>query len=109
MRLSAESGLRLAERFFAAFVLFMMWPALAFLTILIRSTAGQPVFITDEWTSGDGRLLRACRFRSTGPGQPIFRFVGRIIRQHGFDDIPSLWNVACGEARLRDIALFSRR
>jgi lipopolysaccharide/colanic/teichoic acid biosynthesis glycosyltransferase len=107
MRLSAQSGLWLVERFFAAFVLFYLWPAVAFLTLFILATAEKPVFVTDEWTKG-GRRLRAHRFRTTGPGQPVFRSVRRVLRQRSFDEIPSLWNVACGEVRLRDISLFKR-
>ena len=74
MRLSAQSGLWLAERFLAALALFYLWPAVAILTLFILATADKPAFVTDEWTK-DGRILRAHRFRTTGPGQPVFRSV----------------------------------
>lgn len=106
MRLSIKSVLWLVERFFAAFTLFCLWPAVAFLSLFIRLTGGKPVLVTDEWLSQDGRPLRAYRFRTTGPGQSAFRFVGRIIRQRSMDEIPALWNIACGEVRLKDLLVF---
>jgi lipopolysaccharide/colanic/teichoic acid biosynthesis glycosyltransferase len=105
MRLLAQSGLWLGERFLAALVLFYLLPAVAILTLFILATADKPVFVTDEWTK-DGRILCAHRFRTTGPGQPVFRSVGRFIRRYSLDEIPSLWNIACGEIRLRDSFLF---
>jgi lipopolysaccharide/colanic/teichoic acid biosynthesis glycosyltransferase len=108
MRLSAQSGLWLVDRFFAAFVLFLACPTLVFLTLFILATADKPVFVADEWMK-DGRRIRTYRFRTTGSGQPVFRFLGRVIRQHSLDEIPSLWNVACGEARLKDISRSFRR
>src|SRR5580765_1631603 len=102
MRLSAQSGLWMIERFFAAFFIFFCLPMVAFLALIIHATAGRPVFVTDEWVK-DGRRLRAHRFRTVGPGEPVFRSVGGYIRQASWDIIPSLWNVVCGEIRLRDI------
>jgi lipopolysaccharide/colanic/teichoic acid biosynthesis glycosyltransferase len=107
MRLSAQSGLWLAERFFAAFLLFWLWPAVAILALFIRSSAGKPVFVSDERV-GDGQRLRAHRFRTTGPGQPVFLSVGRYMRHYSLDAIPLLWNVVCSEVRLRDIPPFRR-
>jgi lipopolysaccharide/colanic/teichoic acid biosynthesis glycosyltransferase len=97
----------MVERFLAAFLLFSCLPMLGLLAVFVHSTAGTPVFVTDEWIK-EGRRLRAHRFRTTGPGEPVFRSVGRVVRQLGWDDLPSFWNVACGEIRLRDI-LQSRR
>jgi len=108
MRLSAQSGLWVVERLFAAFLAFLYLPMVALLALFVHLTAGKPVFVTDEWDQ-DGRRLRAHRFRTTGPGQPVFRGVGRYIRRYSLDIIPSLWNVLCGELRLRDILQFGRR
>src|SRR5262245_59313333 len=101
MRLSAQSGLWLAERFFAVFVLFLVCPTIIFIALFILATADKPVFVVDEWMK-DGRRIRTHRFRTTGPGQPVFRTVGRFIRQYSFGEIPSFWNVACGDVRLKD-------
>jgi len=79
-----------------------------FLALFILATADKPVFVTDEWIK-DGRWLRAHRFRTTGPGEPVFRSVGRYLRQSSLDHIPSLWNVARGEIRLGDILRFRRQ
>jgi lipopolysaccharide/colanic/teichoic acid biosynthesis glycosyltransferase len=106
-RLSAGWGLGVAERFFAAFFMFFCLPMVAFLALIIHATAGKPVFVTGECVK-DGRRLRAHRFRTTGPGQLVFRSVGRYIRHYSLDVIPSLWNVVCGEIRLRDISQFRR-
>jgi lipopolysaccharide/colanic/teichoic acid biosynthesis glycosyltransferase len=109
MRLSAKSGLILAERFLAAFMLFTVWGAVAFIALFIRITGGKPIIVTDEWVTKEGTPARAYRFRTTGPGLPIFRFVGRVIRQYSLDEILSLWNVACGEVRLGELSLFKHR
>jgi lipopolysaccharide/colanic/teichoic acid biosynthesis glycosyltransferase len=108
MGLSAQSRLWLAERFFAAFLLFLIAPLIIFLALSILATGDKPVFVTDEWING-GRRLRAHRFRTTGPGEPAFHIVRRVIRLASWEDIPALWNVACGEVRLRDIWPIFRR
>jgi lipopolysaccharide/colanic/teichoic acid biosynthesis glycosyltransferase len=106
MRLSAKSGLILAERSLAAFMLFAVWGAIACIALFIRITGGKPVVVADEWVTKEGTPARAYRFRTTGPGLPIFRSVGRMIRQYSLDEILSLWNVACGEVRLKELSPF---
>jgi lipopolysaccharide/colanic/teichoic acid biosynthesis glycosyltransferase len=108
MRLSAQPRLWLAERFFVALLMFSCLPMLGLLAVFVHSTAGKPVFVTDEWVK-DGRRLRAHRFRTAGRGEPVFRRVGRVIRRLGWDGLRSFWNVMCGEIRLRDILQFRRR
>jgi len=100
-----QSGLLLCERFLAAFALFLLWGALATIAIFIRITAGKPVLVADEWVSKSGAVVRAHRFRTTGPGLPVFRAAGRLFREYALDELPSLWNVACGEVRLKDLNL----
>jgi lipopolysaccharide/colanic/teichoic acid biosynthesis glycosyltransferase len=109
MHLSAKSGLILAERFLAALMLLAVWGAVAFIALFIRITGGKPIIVTDEWVTKEGTPARAYRFRTTGPGLPIFRFVGRLVRQYSWDEIPSLWNVACGEVRLGELSIFRYR
>ncbi len=100
-----QSALILGERFVAALVLFLLWGALAMIALFIRITAGKPILVVDEWTTRSGTPVRAHRFRTTGPGRPLFRAAGRLFREYALDELPSLWNVACGEVRLRDLNL----
>ena len=90
-------------------MLVAMWGGVAFLALFIRITSGTPIVVTDEWVTKEGERARAYRFRTTGPGLPVFRAVGRVIRQHSFDEILSLWNVACGEVRLHELSFFKHR
>jgi lipopolysaccharide/colanic/teichoic acid biosynthesis glycosyltransferase len=109
MYLSTKSGLILAERFLAALMLFAFWGAVASIALFIWITGGKPIILTDEWVAKEGTPARAYRFRTAGPGLPIFRFVGRVLRQYSLDEIPSLWNVACGEVRLGELSPFKYR
>jgi lipopolysaccharide/colanic/teichoic acid biosynthesis glycosyltransferase len=106
---SLQSALLLSERFLAAFAVFFLWRALATIAIFIRITAGKPILVVDEWVNKGGAAVRAHRFRTTGPGLPVFRAAGRLIRDYALDELPSLWNVACGELRLRDLNLMRFR
>jgi lipopolysaccharide/colanic/teichoic acid biosynthesis glycosyltransferase len=103
------SALLLCERFLAAFALFFSWGALAAIAIFIRLTGGRPILVVDEWISRNGAAVRAHRFRTTGPGLPVFRAAGRLFRDFALDELPSLWNAACGEVRLRDLNLMRFR
>jgi lipopolysaccharide/colanic/teichoic acid biosynthesis glycosyltransferase len=104
-----QPALVLGERFLAAFLLFFLWGGLATIAIFIKATSGSPILVVDEWVTKSGSAVRGHRFRTTGPGLPVFRAAGRLFRAYALDELPSLWNVACGEVRLRDLNFLGRK
>jgi len=109
MRPLHQSVSILGERFVSAIMLVLVWGALATMAIFIHITAGRPILVVDEWIARSGTPVRAHRFRTTGPGLPWFRAAGRLFREYALDELPSLWNVACGKVRLRDLNLLKCR
>jgi lipopolysaccharide/colanic/teichoic acid biosynthesis glycosyltransferase len=96
----------LGERFLAALILLALGPLLAAIAIFVHSTAGRPVVVVDTWVTERGKAVRTHRFRTTGQGLPLFRAIGRLLREYSVDELPSLWSVACGEVRLGDVGPF---
>jgi lipopolysaccharide/colanic/teichoic acid biosynthesis glycosyltransferase len=97
------------ESVLALILLVLCVPCLLFIAGFIRITSEGPVFITDQWLTSGGRCIRAARFRTTGTGSAVFRTVARLMRRGPIDELPSLWNVVRGEARLKDLSLFKPR
>ncbi len=97
------------ESFLALILLVLHGPSLLLIAGFIRMTAEGPVFVTDRWQADGGRLVRATRFRTTGPGLAVFRTVARALRQYSVDELPSLWNVMRGDVRLMELSLFKAK
>jgi lipopolysaccharide/colanic/teichoic acid biosynthesis glycosyltransferase len=95
------------ERVVAILLVVLYGPGLLLIAGFIRTTSEGPVLITDQWLAG-GRLVRAARFRTAGPGSGAFHLVGRKLRQYSLDELPALWNVVRGEVGLKDLYLFKR-
>jgi lipopolysaccharide/colanic/teichoic acid biosynthesis glycosyltransferase len=94
----------------AAFVfLVVLLPTLLFIGLLIGVTAGGPVLLADSVTTGDGAVVPSHRFRTTGPGAPLFHAVGRWLRRYGFDGYPALWSVVRGDIGVGEDLRFVRR
>ena len=71
--------------------------------VLLRF-AGEPVIIRDSIVDS-GNTRQSLRFRSTGQGTSGFREIGRFLRQYGIDELPGLWSVIRGNARLKDVGI----
>jgi lipopolysaccharide/colanic/teichoic acid biosynthesis glycosyltransferase len=106
MKLTKQFWWKVAEGILAFAVLILSWPLLLLMALFIRTTSEGAVITTDQWPAADGRNVRACRFRTTGPGLQIFQAFARLARYYSIDELPSLWNVVHGEVRLRDLGLF---
>jgi lipopolysaccharide/colanic/teichoic acid biosynthesis glycosyltransferase len=103
MNTSRPFWLAMLERVVAFVFLAALFPTLLFIGLLIGVTAGSPVVVTDSVATTDGALAQSHRFRTTGPGTPVFHTVGRLLRRYGFDEFPALWSVARGDISLREV------
>src|SRR3954469_19598498 len=72
MNTSRPFWLAMLERVVAFVFLTALFPTLLFIGLLIGVTAGSPVVVTDSVATTDGALAQSHRFRTTGPGTPVF-------------------------------------
>ena len=100
--------------------LFLLWPLMAMIAILIRATSTGPIFYRQERRGLAGCRFMILKFRSMIPNAdanredllelshqdgPAFKLsndprvtpIGRFLRQTSLDELPQLWNVLVGE------------
>jgi lipopolysaccharide/colanic/teichoic acid biosynthesis glycosyltransferase len=97
------------ERVSASILLVALAPTLILIGFLLRANTDEPVLVTDELLRTDGTKLRVHRFRTTGRGTPLFRFIGRFLRFFGIDDVPAVWDVVRGQIGFRNPAQLNRK
>jgi len=94
----------------SAVALVVLAPLSAAIAIAVRWCLGAPVLFRQERPGLGGRPFRLVKFRTMRaprPGEVWFRNdeerltrLGRFIRKLSLDELPTLWNVLCGEMSL---------
>ncbi|TXH93078.1 MAG: sugar transferase [Rheinheimera sp.] len=97
--------------FLAAFIgLFLVWPLILFLAILVRLKLGSPVVFSQVRPGLGGKPFRMYKFRTMTdardehgqllPDEVRLTAFGRFLRSTSLDELPELWNVLKGEMSL---------
>jgi lipopolysaccharide/colanic/teichoic acid biosynthesis glycosyltransferase len=93
-------------------LLFMLFPLIILIAILIKMDSSGPVFFRHERVGKDGKKFVLWKFRSMITGVPAYEAsprsgvdgrltrIGRLIRRLSLDEIPQLINVLRGEMSL---------
>jgi lipopolysaccharide/colanic/teichoic acid biosynthesis glycosyltransferase len=100
--------LLLLGRIVACILLIGILPALALFALLIDTTGGSPIFVTEDVVMRNGATYRFIRFRTTGHGTFVFHMIGRFLRLYTFDLCPAFWSVVRGDIGLRDLRDISK-
>ena len=96
------------DRLMAFIGLFLLWPVLLIVAILIRiKMPGGPVIFKQKRVGRDGRLFTMYKFRSmtvghggssvSVAGENRITPLGAKLRKYKLDELPELWNVLIGD------------
>lgn len=90
----------------ALLALLVLSPIFAVVAVLVLVFLGSPVFFTQQRVTKGERVFRLWKFRTMLNADParglitdaqrLTRF-GRLLRSSSLDELPSLWNILCGE------------
>lgn len=100
----------LADRGIGLFLLFVLSPFLALMALLIWIAQGSPIFFLQMRSGLGGRPFQIVKFRTMddrkdASGRALademrLTAAGRLLRATSLDELPTLWNVICGELSL---------
>ncbi len=99
----------LVDRFIAISLLAILWPLIALLWLVVKATSAGSGFYSQTRVGLGGRLFKVVKLRSmrcdAEAGIPVWSCkgdrrvtpIGKILRKLHLDELPQLWNVACGD------------
>ncbi len=103
----------LVESFVAACLLVVLWPVILVLWLAVKATSPGAGFYTQSRVGLDGKVFKVVKLRSmrcnaeaggkckwADKGDKRITPVGKVLRKLHLDELPQLWNVACGEMSL---------
>lgn len=100
----------LQDRVIALVALIALSPVMAAVALLVRIKLGSPVIFRQERAGKDGKPFDMYKFRSMSdekddegnllPDEQRLGSFGKLLRSTSLDELPSLWNVICGEISL---------
>ena len=103
---------RLFDIIFSLFGLFLVFPLLLVITVLIKQESPGPVFYRGKRIGKNGKPFRIFKFRtmvldaeklggpSTAADDPRLLKIGLFLKKYQFDELPQLINVLKGEMSL---------
>jgi lipopolysaccharide/colanic/teichoic acid biosynthesis glycosyltransferase len=102
-------GKRVVDVILAAIGLFLLFPLLAALALLVKLSSTGPAFFRQQRVGCAGKIFRVIKFRSmfvdaerrglllTSIRDPRVTPIGRVLRRLKLDELPQLWNVLTGD------------
>ncbi|MBE7016044.1 MAG: sugar transferase, partial [Ruminococcaceae bacterium] len=94
----------------ATVALILLSPIIAVTALIVRIKLGSPVIFCQERSGRGGKAFRMYKFRSMSdevdadgnllPDEVRLGHFGKILRSTSLDELPSLWNVVCGNVSL---------
>ncbi len=96
----------LFDRTVALVGLFLLWPVLLVIALLVRTKIGKPVFFVQERIGKGGKPFKIHKFRTMEVGYDEFPVsiageeritpLGAKLRHYKLDELPELWDVFIG-------------
>jgi len=81
----------------ALFGLFIFFPFMAIIPLLIFAIYGRPVFYCKTSVGQFGKVFKIMKFRSMDTVSSRITKIGKILRQTAMDELPQLINIIKGE------------
>ena len=90
--------------------LFVLWPVMLIVAILVKATSPGPAIFVQQRVGKDGKVYDMYKFRSMAdlrdengellPDEQRLGKFGKLLRSTSLDELPSLWTVVCLETAL---------